>query len=31
MVRWIDFSFPKEFRGIGLTKTRMLNPALLAK
>jgi hypothetical protein len=31
MVRWIDLAFPKEFGGIGLTKTRMLNNALLDK
>ena len=31
MVRWIDLAFPKEFGGIGLTETRMLNIALLAK
>lgn len=31
MVRWLDLAFPKEFGGIGLTETRTLNTALLAK
>lgn len=31
MVKWSHLAFPKEFGGLGLTETRTLNAALLAK
>ena len=31
MVKWSNLAFPKEFGGLGLTETRTLNAALLAK